>query len=86
MVIGERNRPGDLDVNIIREKKLTNMRASTSESTVTLRKPKNLSLDQCIEFTAEDELIEVTPKNIRLRKVELDANIRASLKKKEKAK
>ncbi|MDB3868692.1 translational GTPase TypA [Candidatus Marinimicrobia bacterium] len=82
MVIGERNRPGDLDVNIIREKKLTNMRASTSESTVTLRKPKILSLDQCIEFIAEDELIEVTPENIRLRKMELDANKRASLKKK----
>ena len=82
MVIGERNRPGDLDVNIIREKKLTNMRASTSESTVTLRKPKILSLDQCIEFIAEDELIEVTPDNIRLRKMELDANKRASLKKK----
>ena len=58
------------------------MRASTSESTVTLRKPKILSLDQCIEFIAEDELIEVTPDNIRLRKMELDANKRASLKKK----
>ena len=84
MIIGERNRPGDLDVNIVREKKLTNMRASTSESTVTLKKPKVLSLDQCIEFISEDELIEVTPNNIRLRKMELDANKRASIKKKEK--
>ena len=84
MVVGERNRPGDLDINIIREKKLTNMRSATSESTVTLKKPKNLSLDQCIEFIAEDELIEVTPKTIRLRKMELNANKRATQKKKDK--
>ncbi len=84
MIVGERNRPSDLNVNIIREKKLTNMRASTSESTVTLRKPKILSLDQCIEFISEDELIEITPNNIRLRKMELNSNKRASLKKKEK--
>ena len=48
------------------------MRSSTAESTVTLRPPKKLSLDQCIEFIAEDEFIEVTPENIRLRKMELD--------------
>jgi GTP-binding protein len=81
MILGERNRTGDLDVNICREKKLTNMRASSSDATVTLRPPQNLSLDQCIEFIAGDELIEVTPANIRLRKVELSANKRASLKK-----
>jgi len=85
MILGERNRTGDLDVNICREKKLTNMRASSSDATVTLRPPQNLSLDQCIEFIAEDELIEITPMNIRLRKMELDANRRASLKKKEMA-
>jgi len=84
MILGERNRPGDLDVNITREKKLTNMRASSSDATVVLRPPQNLSLDQCIEFIAEDELIEVTPSNIRLRKMELDVNKRMSLKKKEK--
>ena len=83
MVLGERNRPGDLDVNITKEKKLTNMRSSTAESTVTLRPPKKLSLDQCIEFIAEDEFIEVTPENIRLRKMELDPNKRASIRKKE---
>jgi GTP-binding protein len=83
MILGERNRPGDLDVNITKEKKLTNMRSSTAESTVTLRPPKKLSLDQCIEFIAEDEFIEVTPKYIRLRKMELDANKRASIRKKE---
>ena len=60
------------------------MRSATSEATVTLRASKNLSLDQCIEFIAEDELIEVTPNNIRLRKMELDANKRISKKRKEK--
>ena len=84
MIIGERNRSGDIDINIIREKKLTNMRASSSDATVVLRPPQNLSLDQCIEFIAEDELIEVTPSSIRMRKMELDINKRLSMKKKEK--
>ena len=84
MIIGERNRDGDLNVNITREKKLTNMRASGSDNTVTLRPPKQLSLDQYIEFIAEDELVEITPANLRLRKMELDQNKRASQKKKEK--
>ena len=84
MIVGERNRDGDLNVNITREKKLTNMRASGSDNTVTLRPPKQLSLDQFIEFIAEDELVEVTPTDIRLRKMELDQNKRASQKKKEK--
>jgi GTP-binding protein len=84
MVVGERNRWGDLDINITKEKKLTNMRSSTSEATVVLRPPRLLSLDQGIEFIAEDELIEVTPKNIRLRKMELDSRKRASARKVEK--
>ncbi|MBN2010837.1 translational GTPase TypA [candidate division KSB1 bacterium] len=84
MVIGERNRGEDLDVNITREKKLTNMRSSNSDATVTLRPPLNLSLDQSIEFIAEDELVEVTPKNIRLRKMELDSSKRAVARKREK--
>ena len=84
MIIGERNREGDLNVNICREKKLTNMRAAGSDNTVTLRPPKRLSLDQYVEFIAEDELVEVTPENIRLRKMELDQNKRASMKRKEK--
>ena len=84
MIVGERNRKGDLDINIIREKKLTNVRASTSDATVVLRPPQNLSLDQCIEFIAEDELIEVTPINIRMRKMELDINKRLAMKKKDK--
>ncbi len=84
MIIGVRNRTEDLNVNIVREKKLTNMRASGSDATVTLRPPKQLSLDQSIEFIAEDELVEVTPLSIRLRKMELDPSKRASLRKKEK--
>ncbi len=83
MVIGERNRTGDLVVNITREKKLTNMRAASSDATMTLLPPRLLSLDQSIEFIAEDELVEVTPENIRIRKRELDAAKRASAKKKE---
>jgi GTP-binding protein len=76
MIVGERNRSGDLNVNIIKEKKLTNMRASTSDATIILRPPHILSLDQAIEFIAEDELVEITPKSVRLRKMELDATRR----------
>ena len=78
MIVGERNRTGDMGVNITKEKKLTNIRSSTAEATVTLRPPRPLSLDQSIEFIAEDELVEVTPQHIRLRKMELDPNKRAS--------
>ena len=81
MIVGERNKPGDLDVNIVREKKLTNMRSSSKDNTVVLRPPHIMSLDKCIEFIAEDELIEITPSNLRLRKMELDINKRISLKK-----
>ena len=84
MIIGERNRSGDLDVNITKEKKLTNIRSSTSEATVTLRPPRMLSLDQSIEFIAEDEVVEVTPQNIRLSKMERDKTKRATLAKREK--
>ena len=60
------------------------MRSATSDATVTLRPPRQLSLDQFIEFIAEDELVEVTPKAIRLRKIELDENKRLSQRRKEK--
>ena len=83
MIIGERNKSDDLALNITREKKLTNMRSSGSDNTVTLRPPRQLSLDQSIEFIAEDELVEVTPLSIRLRKMELDPNKRNALRKKE---
>jgi len=83
MIGGERNRTQDLTVNIVKEKKLTNMRASGSDATVILRPPRILSLDQAIEFIAEDELVEVTPKSVRLRKMELDATRRQMKAKKD---
>ena len=84
MIIGDRNRAEDLAVNITREKKLTNMRSSTAEATVTLRPPHIMSLDQSIGFIDEDELVEFTPGSIRLRKMELNAGQRAAVRKKEK--
>ena len=76
MVIGEHSRDNDLDVNCVREKKLTNMRASGSDDALRLVPYKNLTLEQSIEFIADDELVEVTPKSLRLRKRVLQANRR----------
>ena len=76
MIVGEHARENDLDVNIVREKKLTNMRASGSDDTVHLVPPRLLNLEQAIEFIKEDELVEVTPKAFRLRKRILPANQR----------
>jgi GTP-binding protein len=76
MIIGENARNSDLDVNIVKEKKLTNMRASTSDEAIRLVPPKILNLEQAIEFVREDELVEVTPKSIRLRKKILKSNQR----------
>jgi GTP-binding protein len=76
MVIGENSRDNDLDVNVVREKKLTNMRASTADEAIRLVPFKNLNLEQAIEFIAEDELVEVTPNSLRLRKKILQANRR----------
>jgi len=76
MIIGERNKQGDLDVNITKEKQLTNMRAASADTTVTLRPSKKMSLDACIEYIGDDELLEVTPESLRLRKRHLDPNLR----------
>ncbi|MFL6352749.1 MAG: translational GTPase TypA [Bryobacteraceae bacterium] len=76
MIVGENARDSDLDVNIVKEKKLTNMRASTSDEAIRLIPPRLLNLEQAIEFIREDELVEVTPKSIRLRKKVLKANQR----------
>ena len=76
MIVGENSRPNDLDVNITREKKQTNMRASTADEAVRLIPPRQLSLEQTIEFLNDDELVEVTPKSLRLRKRILAANMR----------
>ena len=76
MIVGENARPADLDVNIVKEKKLTNMRSSTADEAIRLVPPRILNLEQAIEFIRDDELIEITPKSIRLRKKILKANQR----------
>ena len=76
MVIGENAKDNDLDVNVVREKKLTNMRASTADEAIRLVPFRQLNLEQAIEFIAEDEFVEVTPKTLRLRKKILQANKR----------
>ncbi len=76
MVVGENSREEDIDVNIVKEKKLTNMRASTAEDTVQLLPARRMSLEQALEWIREDELLEVTPESLRLRKKVLQANLR----------
>lgn len=76
MILGMNSRDSDLEVNPVREKKLTNVRASGSDDAIRLVPPKKLTLEQSIEFLDDDELLEVTPQNLRLRKKVLDANMR----------
>lgn len=80
MIIGENSRDNDLDVNVIKEKKLTNIRAAGSDDALQLVPAKILSLEESLEFIKEDELVEVTPKSIRLRKKVLQANKRPKIK------
>src|SRR4030043_1546960 len=77
MVLGENAREGDINVNITKEKKLTNIRSSTSDIAVQLLPVRRMSLEQALEWIAEDEMLEVTPKSLRLRKRVLTANERA---------
>jgi len=79
MIVGENARSVDIDVNITKEKKLTNMRESTSEEAIRLIPPRTLSLEQAIEFISDDELVEITPRNLRIRKRELSASQRRTL-------
>ena len=79
MIVGENSRSDDMDVNITKEKKLTNMRSSTGEELERLVPPRKLSLEQALEFCREDECVEVTPNAIRIRKVVLDAAERGRL-------
>jgi GTP-binding protein len=76
MIVGENARAEDLDVNPTKEKKLTNMRSSTADELVRLIPPRLLSLEQALEFIGDDECVEVTPNNVRLRKAELSAQKR----------
>ena len=82
MIVGENSRSGDMDVNICKEKKQTNVRASSSDQTVNVTPPKILSLEGALEFISIDECVEVTPQSIRIRKVELDPTIRIRAAKK----
>jgi GTP-binding protein len=81
MIAGENSRTDDIDVNVTKPKKLTNMRASTSEEAIRLTPPRQLNLEQALEFIDGDELVEVTPAAIRLRKRILPANQRTKWKK-----
>ena len=77
MVIGENSRSEDMDVNITKEKKLTNMRSATADTFESMTPPRRLTLEECLEFAREDECVEVTPEHVRIRKVHLDATTRA---------
>lgn len=77
MVVGENSRADDMDVNITKEKKLNNIRSSTAEELERLTPPRQLTLEECLEFAREDECVEVTPEVVRIRKVELDQTLRA---------
>ncbi len=85
MIVGENARPEEMDVNPTKEKKLTNMRASGSDDTERLTPATVLSLEQALEFVAEDEAVEITPQTVRLRKVILDQTVRGRLRKNAKA-
>ena len=76
MIVGEHSKNNDLDINVIKGKQLTNMRASGSDKAVTLLSPRNSSLEEIMAYIKEDEMIEVTPKNLRLRKKFLCPNER----------
>ncbi len=77
MIVGENSRPGDIDVNPTKEKKLTNMRSASADELVRLIPHRQLSLEQALEFISDDECVEVTPTLVRLRKVVLSAQARA---------
>jgi GTP-binding protein len=76
MIIGENSRQADMDVNVCKEKKMSNMRASSADEAIRLVPPRKLGLEQAIEFINDDELVEVTPSSIRLRKRVLASNMR----------
>jgi GTP-binding protein len=84
-IVGENSRNEDIDVNITKEKKLTNMRAASSDSFENLVPPRRLTLEESLEFTGEDECVEVTPEIVRIRKVILDANERRRAQSKAKS-
>jgi len=72
MIVGENSRPGDILINVCKKKRLTNMRSSTADIATKLNPPREMSLEQCLEFIGDDELLEITPKNLRMRKKATD--------------
>ena len=86
MVVGANSRDEDMDVNITKEKKLTNMRSATADATVTLQKARTLSLDEAIEFCDDDECVEVAPEAMRVRKIILNATERGRARSRAKQK
>jgi GTP-binding protein len=76
MIVGEHNRPNDLEINILKGKQLTNVRASGTDEAVKLVTPRKMSLEQMMAYINEDEVLEVTPQNLRLRKQHLDPHQR----------
>ena len=83
-IVGEHNKPGDITVNIVREKKLDNMRSANKEATVTLKAARTLSLEQSLEYIEDDELVELTPHHVRLRKAVLGESERKRISRREK--
>ena len=77
MVVGENSRIGDVNVNVCKKKHITNTRASGSDDALKLTPPRNMSLEQCLEFIGDDELLEITPENLRIRKKILKNDLRA---------
>lgn len=76
MIVGANSRMGDLNINVTKNKKLTNVRAAGSDENLLLIPPRTLSLEECLEYLGDDELLEVTPKSLRLRKRVLEPNMR----------
>lgn len=86
MVVGEHCRPGDLEVNVCKKKQVTNMRSSNAEQTLRLEVPRDMNLERALEYIADDELVEVTPTSVRIRKLHLCPHTRARIRKEKKAK
>ena len=72
MIVGESNRETDLAVNVVKEKQQTNTRSSVKDFTVVLKRPRKMSLDMCLDYINDDELVEITPKSVRMRKMILN--------------
>jgi GTP-binding protein len=85
MIVGLNRRPGDMHLNVTKQKQKTNIRSSTEDATVRLVPPRTMSLEESLDFIEDDELVEVTPKGIRLRKRVLSADARNKMRKRDQA-